>query len=593
MPHVLSSLSYFMKMGDPTSTHSAAIFDELPEWARRAWARLIEMVQEFEPDVVVLTARKMPRICEGLQMHFGDQVLVISDLAIPFSSGYLAGARVAIVDDVVNFGSTLEQVAGIVERHSPAVVKLFSLARRTPAVPNSKRDISYAHPVVLGEENYAGYVRTVPAAISHVCKPYDLAFPILRGQYRIPFCSSAEIVESLKSEFDNQVLRIIPSPYANSPIRRVSLLLFEENCELPPKFRLYFDDLAQVCSVVPMVVPHHVAEASMPVTLSWVATIRKELKNCLELQTDVDAADTLAAVVLFTSALDWFWSGDANANVHPYFDFGNTPFSIADAKFIFGPKVDTILAGISPKTFSEPPQGNGLTRVQSVIKSPFLEKFDVDQLVATAVRRLNQNGILSIPSGADSYSYLLAIVEALAELVATQNPCEYKLTWPYSREQIVENPYLRLRIGPTFPDIVTICRLIHRRITNSELLPPDFVNALSITLDALIDQGAVVPTFANYDGNTFRIYRRGEAPGQDVCDTVIYAAAAYNKPVSVTRLAKILATLSHSQKYHSILESSARTRGLVGGVPKSALGAEPDNIATYLRNTGQIRPVEG
>jgi hypothetical protein len=218
-----------VKTGKQTTTQAEAIYQELPEWARRAWERLFDMVQEFGPNVVVLTARKMPRICEGLQVHFGDQLIVISDLAVPFSSLYLAGARVAIVDDVVNFGSTLEQVAGVVEKYSPAAVKLFSLSRRTSTAAVSTREISYAHPVALDEKDYSGYVRTVPAAISHVCKPYDLAFPVLRGRYRMPFCSSVEIVESLRREFDNQVLQVIPSPYANSPIRRVSLLLSEDS----------------------------------------------------------------------------------------------------------------------------------------------------------------------------------------------------------------------------------------------------------------------------------------------------------------------------------------------------------------------------
>ncbi len=569
------------------ATEIATICRELPDWAQRAWERLFEMVQEFEPDVIVLTARKMPRICEGLRVHFGDRTLVISDLAVPFSSAFLSNARVAIVDDVVNFGSTLNHVESVVEKHTPAAVKLFSLARRASAATAS---ISYAHPVPLNEKDYSGYVRTVPAAISHVCKPYDLAFPLLLGRYRIPFRSAAEIVESLRQDFDSQRLHIIPSPYANSPVHRVSLLFLEEENSGPRKLRLYFDDSIGVCSVVPMVLPHHVAEADMPITLPWIAALREQLNRCLDTGTGTDNSDAVSAVALFTSSLDWFWSSDVHTHLESLFDFGADQFSLADAKIIFGPKIETILTGLDTAKSAE--RLNGPVKMQSLIKSPFLDKFDVNQMVQIAVKRLNQNRVSISDAGIDCYSYLLAVVEALAELVGTEKPSEYKLRWPYSKDEIGQNPYLRLRIGPTIPDMVVICEQIHKLVTKSASVPPNFVRTLSVTLDALIDQGAIVPTFATYEGKTFRIYRRGEAPGQDVCDKVVFAWAACNKPLSVTRLAKILAVLSHSQKYHAVLESSARTRGLVAGAPKNAIGAEPDNIATYLRNTGQIQVVE-
>lgn len=541
------------------------------------------MVREFGPDVVVLTARKMPRICEGLQMHFGEHVLVISDLAVPFSSAYLSSARVAIVDDVVNVGSTLDHVESVVQKHSPAAVKLFSLARRPST---SSQIISYAHPIPLNEDDYSGYVRTVPAAISHLCKPYDLAFPVLRGQYRIPFRSAAQIVESLRQSFDSEAFHSIPSPYANSPIRRVSVLFPEEENSSARKLRLYFDDATGTCSIVPMLLPHCVAEAGMPVTLRWVAALREQLTGCLVTGTSFDDTDGLAAVALFTSSLDWFWSSDVHGQLQSFLNLEAEPFSLIDARTIFGPKIQTAFGGCERDESSQ--RLDSSATVQLLTKSPFLHRFDVEQLVRIAVNRLNNDRVTPSDSTIDCYSYLLATVAALAELVGTEDPRHYKLSWPYSKDEILQNPYLRLRIGPTIPDIAVICAQIHRAVTGLAPVSGDFIREVSITLDALIDQGAIVPTFANYEGNTFRIYRRGEAPGQDVCDKVVFSLAAHNRPISVTRLAKVLAVLSHSQKYHDILQSSARTRGLVAGVPKNAFGAEPDNIATYLRNPGLI-----
>jgi hypothetical protein len=569
----------------------ATIRRELPEWAEQAWEGLFDMVRQFRPDVVVLTARKMPRICEGLRVDFGSQVLVISDLAVPFSSAYLSGARVAIVDDVVNLGSTLEQVAGMVEKYYPAAVRLFSLSKRTLTDVSARREIAYAHPVALDEREYAAYVRTVPAAISHVCKPYDLAFPVLRVQYRMPLRSSADIVESLIQAFDRQAVQVIPSPYVNSPIRRVSLLLSETSLA-PRKLRLYFDDTTGTCSLVPMIIPNHVDEANMPLALSWVAAIREGLKRVLADRQDIDNREAVAAVALFTSSLDWFWSSDLHVKTNFFFEFGQDRFSVADAKIVFGPRIESISIEESKSEFTDNRQSARSDTDGSDAESPFLGKFDLEGLIRLSVERLKKTGVLINDLSIDCYSYLLCIVDALSELVGTENPSAYELTWPYPKERIAQNVYLRLRIGPTFSDIVTICRRIHQSLTKSTAMPPEFTGVLSVTLDALIDQGAIVPTFANYDGQVFRIYRRGEAPGQDSVDTVNFAFAAYSKPLTITRLAKMLSTLSHSQKYHRLLESSARQRGLVAGAPKSALGSEPENIATYLRNTGQIRPVE-
>jgi hypothetical protein len=220
--------------------------------------------------------------------------------------------------------------------------------------------------------------------------------------------------------------------------------------------------------------------------------------------------------------------------------------------------------------------------------SPFLDRFDVDKLLALAIKKLEKGGVQPLDGSMDCYSYVLAIIDALSVLVGTERPADYKLNWPYRPEEILENVYLRLRIGPTFFDLLRLCQRIHRTLAGSELEQSILNAALSVTLDALIDQGALVPTFANYEGKTFRIYRRGEAPGQDAVDAVLFAFAAYPKPLSVTRLAKILSVLSYSEKYHELLESSAKTRGCVGAARRTVLGAEPDNIATYLRNTGQI-----
>ena len=115
---------------------------DLPVWALEAFPELQRQIQEYRPDVLILTARKMPRLWEALRMELSCDPLIISDLAIPFISSRLKHSRIAIIDDVVNRGSTLQHIAEMVNTYNPAEVKLFSLAKRICA---SVQPVSYAH----------------------------------------------------------------------------------------------------------------------------------------------------------------------------------------------------------------------------------------------------------------------------------------------------------------------------------------------------------------------------------------------------------------------------------------------------------------
>ena len=88
------------------------------------WLALVDQVRSWRPDVVVLVARKMPRLAQALELDFGAPTL--TDLAVPFADGAFAGARVAVVDDVVNVGSTFAAarasvVAGALRRRLSVV----------------------------------------------------------------------------------------------------------------------------------------------------------------------------------------------------------------------------------------------------------------------------------------------------------------------------------------------------------------------------------------------------------------------------------------------------------------------------------------
>src|SRR5947209_13726773 len=100
-------------MTSSRSSHMAVALPTTPpappprRFPHAAWRSLISRVRGFDPDVAVLIARKMPRLAECFGFSLGPRAIVVSDLAIPFVHGLLAGARVAVLDDVVNVGSTI------------------------------------------------------------------------------------------------------------------------------------------------------------------------------------------------------------------------------------------------------------------------------------------------------------------------------------------------------------------------------------------------------------------------------------------------------------------------------------------------------
>ena len=97
------------------------------------WADLCAEIRDFNPDYVVLIARKMPRLVDVVQLDLGRSAICISDYAVPFVRSELANARVAIVDDLWNVGTTMLHVKERVRRANPRAIKLFALGAKDAA----------------------------------------------------------------------------------------------------------------------------------------------------------------------------------------------------------------------------------------------------------------------------------------------------------------------------------------------------------------------------------------------------------------------------------------------------------------------------
>ena len=84
------------------------------------WKNLSANINKFDPDVIILIARKIPRIYQTLKLVYPDFLkapLIISNFAIDYlPKNYLNGKKIAIVDDSLNIGTTLKNTEKNIKR---------------------------------------------------------------------------------------------------------------------------------------------------------------------------------------------------------------------------------------------------------------------------------------------------------------------------------------------------------------------------------------------------------------------------------------------------------------------------------------------
>lgn len=191
----------------------------------------------------------------------------------------------------------------------------------------------------------------------------------------------------------------------------------------------------------------------------------------------------------------------------------------------------------------------------------------------------------------DLFSGVKALLDALAQMIGVDNPSGYSVTWPFSHAEIQKDPYLRLRIGPTFADLVILVEKLAD--TCNCPITGSIERGVSLVIDMCVDQGSIVPTFAHYPTGSFRIYRRGE---QNQYRKVVFRAQlAWQNcaiPMSLTRFSKVMAILAHSEQFSDTFECGAETRGTVAVLRPELSSGDPIEVSHHLRDTGRLKIVD-
>jgi hypothetical protein len=556
--------------------------------ATKDWLSLATAVRTFDADVVVLVARKMPRLIEALELTFGPRAICVSDQAIPFVQRELSNARVAIVDDVWNVGTTMKEAKKRVEAAGAKAIGLFAVAAKN--APAALREGVHLTSVTsLTAEDYYDLVEFAPRLLRLVSKPYDADFPIVQCILRAPFSCWSDCWAWLQAKYGERAHSTSDESQLVAGLGRATIDISAKS-GWTLKARLYFDFNAQRCNVIPMALAPHLPLANDYPTGSLSSTLFAAFERLLPAESSRDESDVregLARAQTFCDSV--LHTGLIVDAVEGLLQRANVaPFSNNDVFMQFGPAA----AAACLECFA---------REHAPTSSTDLDRFAQGRHAAApdhANCSLIDEGSIADQAARllkDGHSTLAfeALFRRLGEVVGADDPAAYSLVWPYSKEQIDNNPYLRLRLGFTYRDLVRFFRQ-HWNDQHGSARPLDLV--VSDLLDCFIDYGAVVPTMCFANNTCTRVYRKGEAnPKWDEEITRLrFALKCLSKDDrdslmqrgGRTRVSKISAILALSGEVPTALRAGSLERGTAGVLSPSVVEKAGGDLTGVMRRLG-------
>ena len=535
--------------------------------------QLAEMVRRSMPETVVLVARKMPRLCSALSLNFGD-AYVISDMAIPLSESILRGRRVAIVDDFINAGSTIDRVDKLVRELGASSVDKFAVATRTRTIKTSGSSHFVYHDL-LEPDQYQGIVSALPRVFDTAAEAYDLEFPHIPCGYSVSIPDINSLIELLRQDFGSDVVQRVPGTTRSNA--RVTLTLPFNADEGLRKIRFYEATHGRGFIVVPISVPSRFGNVCVKRFVDKAYAQIQSAKALSPYVQQVAETDVLSRLELFMRSLGLYREFVSASPIFENVTRIDSLFDVEPATLAFGPSVrrGNVIDGLQALS-DEMIRDTSADLGVRLRTSPFATSKLFSLLVGTAASEQTS----------DPKHVLYSLFSALSNFVCSENPCSYSLEWPYAAQQIKEDPYLRLRIGPTFADLVELLTRVAPMISFSTAKLH-----VSRFLDAAIDAGVVVPTIGYMDGACYRIYRKGEAGTDDRALKVLEiavedCATSHDKPsipYTDTHVTKVVAALTFSGASPGYFSVKSEARGTVAITKSSVLSDGGDEVGKLLK----------
>lgn len=506
-----------------------------------AWKELKEKIVEFDPDVIVLLARKMPRIAEVLGWDtFFHNKIVISDFALPWVSGEIkSGKKIAIIDDALNQGTSLKNVHNKVCPLSKDI-SIFVLGRReTKDMDEIKSDFgthfTYIKDLVKNGKDgtYEKHSYKIPHAISLLAKPYEIEFPIFYASYKNNQHDAADILYYLETHLQDSIYAhdTTAAHTIDLGLARISLDLCITHLN-NYKIRLYLDDTNKMVAIVPMATGYKTLVGEGCTKLrAYVKGKQKSINSYYEkLKKYSDGkkkpypesffsllkVETDTRSEQFISSLEF---GLTTMHIlNDLFDINNAWLSTQDISMLFGSDFMKEVKDISPRmgkdwTLSDSPPKN---KNKSLITPEFWRSFkgQKDNPHVLESFKIDKKGRDSV---------FLDFFEHLRNQKRIKNNQKSDIGEQYtsSDQQISEYPFLALRGGPTAGDMLHLFRYHWNKRGGTTYSYEETRGFLSSIIDTYVDAGSIVPVISQ-EGQ--RVYRSGESPAFDRERSNVYIA---------------------------------------------------------------------
>lgn len=443
------------------------------------WCELANEVRKFKPDFIVLLARKMTRFWQMLQeadrLSFLPDVQVVSHYALSYMDTIsLKGKRIAIIDDAINVGSTMNYVYSKLNPEGKEIVKCFALWRKegqSPSLVGETFILKEQQP--LTDEEYRAKAALMNRTLLFTGSPLELEFPV----YRLDLGdkSQDDFLGALKSQEADRCNWVTHVDADIAGYRRISIFRID-SCGDTVKLRFYFDKHKDTVLCAPMIM---------------------ECKN---------AAD---GVFLGRASL-YARADKIIAEYAPILlEYGvkSLHLAVEDARLLFGtPFTDKLI------TKDKQSQTKAF-KIDSRFMQDALDSSSSFLHNMKNIEIANSQGVVFVK-----------LFQELGKAVGEDNPLECDSEFasslpPEVKDKLESDVFHRLSLGLSFPDIVSY---LGKYWTKAKDLSKEKLQSIvSKLLDEHIDQGFVVPIL---DLAGRRAFRKGEALPQD--RALLYALGA-------------------------------------------------------------------
>ena len=571
------------------------------------WHRLNELINTYAPHLMVTISRRIPRLPRTLGMAFGgpkavssgrlkkllsaissrlhglaraidlafggrsagEELTIITDLAIPWSAGRLkrlaknfTELKVALLDDSfgtgVTHGYVKDQLLLLLPKETTEL-KCFVIARkvlndgRTTDVQSDGDQFRCEDVISIKELNerlmeshssepgnaskptYREFTRQMPRALMMLPKPFEIEYPIL--QFKYGAINLAAEAEPTLDEFfgKNNVHRLSTSFMENTGLARYSIDV-APGSGFNYKIRVFFDDGHRECRIMAHAPDFFILPDSLDrVKSNILKDLPPEMKNSkitepkAKLKMELFRKDAEARLKFFMSSLAF---GLLALKVFENFlviDGKADPFSYEEASHLFGPECEKYWRGLKLGRLreetacaakkSDASHDDSLEAMRRLLSkggrhaecSPFWKsalKEGCGELLAEVRKKTVGQGV-----NFQCFQDFFYVLDKWARNYDKEEP---RLVgqglnndgFP-STEQFELYAPLRRKVGPTFFDLMKIMEQLWAcGETTHTLSPEDLHNEVSYHLDCCVDDGFVVPTISPIGE---RIYRKGES----------------------------------------------------------------------------------